>query len=85
LKSIFSSGTPLKGGIISGHTALATSVVLIIWFLTKSLLAFSLALTLAFLTAQSRLEAGTHSLKEILIGILLGGVITVIVFYFFRI
>lgn len=85
LKSIFSSGTPLKGGIISGHTALATSVVLIIWFLTKSLLAFSLALILAFLTAQSRLEAGTHSLKEIFLGILLGGVITVIIFYFFRI
>lgn len=84
LKSIFSSGTPLKGGIISGHTALATSVVLIIWFLTKSLLAFSLALILAFLTAQSRLEAGTHSLKEIFLGILLGGVITVIIFYFFR-
>ncbi|MGM0498679.1 MAG: diacylglycerol kinase [Bacillota bacterium] len=85
LKSVFSSGTPLKGGIISGHSALAASVVLIIWFLTESLLAFSLALILAFLTVQSRLEAGTHSLKEIFLGILLGSFITIFIFYFFRI
>jgi diacylglycerol kinase (ATP) len=85
LKSIFSSGTPLRGGIISGHSALATSVVLIIWFLTESLIAFSLTLILAFLTAQSRLEAGTHSLKEIVLGALLGSTITILIFYFFRI
>lgn len=85
IKSIFGSGTPLKGGIISGHSALAASVVLIIWFLNKSLLAFSLAFVLAFLTVQSRLEAGTHSLKEIVLGVLLGSVITILIFYFFRI
>ncbi|RCW58252.1 MULTISPECIES: diacylglycerol kinase [Halanaerobium] len=85
IKSIFSSGTPLKGGIISGHTALAASSVLIIWFLTKSLIALSLASVLAFLTAQSRLEAGTHSFKEILLGAILGIIITFIVFYYFSI
>jgi len=85
LKSVFISGTPLKGGIISGHTALAASSVLIIWFLTESLIALSLAAILAFLTAQSRLEAGTHSFKEILLGALLGIIITFIIFYFFRI
>lgn len=85
LKSVFSSGTPLKGGIISGHSALSASTVLIIWVLTRSLIAFSLALVLAFLTIQSRLEAGTHSLKEIILGILLGSMITICIFYFFRI
>lgn len=85
IKSIFSSGTPLKGGIVSGHTALAASSVLIIWFLTKSLIALTLASVLAFLTAQSRLEAGTHSFKEIILGVLLGIIITFIIFYFFRI
>ena len=85
LKSIFSSGTPLKGGVVSGHTALAASAVLIVWFLTKSLIAFSLTSVLAFLTAQSRLEAGTHSFKEILLGALLGIIITFIVFYYFSI
>lgn len=84
-KSIFSSGTPLKGGIVSGHTALAASIVLIIWFLTKSLISLSLAMILAFLTVQSRLEAGTHSLKEIFLGALLGIIITIGIFYFFRI
>ena len=85
LKSIFSSGTPLKGGIVSGHTALSASVVLIIWFLTKSLMAFSLALVLAFLTAQSRLEAGTHTFKEVILGAVLGIISTFIIFYLFRI
>jgi len=85
IKSIFISGTPLRGGIISGHSALAASAVLIIWFLNQSLLVFSLALILAFLTVQSRIEAGTHSLKEILLGALLGCIITIFIFYFFRI
>lgn len=85
LKSMFSSGTPLKGGIVSGHTALAAASVLTIWFLTKSFIAFTLALLLAFLTAQSRLEAGTHSFKEIILGALLGIISTFIIFYFFRI
>jgi diacylglycerol kinase (ATP) len=85
LKSIFHSGTPLKGGIVSGHTALAASSVLIIWFLTKSLIALSLAAILAFLTAQSRLEAGTHSFKEILLGAMLGLITTFIIFYYFSI
>ncbi|PUU88885.1 MAG: diacylglycerol kinase [Halanaerobium sp.] len=85
LKSIFSSGTPLKGGIVSGHAALAASSALIIWFLTRSLIAFSLASVLAFLTAQSRLEAGTHSFREIVLGILLGTIIAFIVFYYFSI
>ncbi len=85
LKSIFSSGTPLKGGIVSGHTALSASVVLIIWFLTKSLMAFSLSLVLAFLTAQSRLEAGTHTFKEVILGAVLGIISTFIIFYLFRI
>jgi diacylglycerol kinase (ATP) len=85
LKSIFSSGTPLKGGIISGHTALAAAAVLMIWFLTSNFIAFSLASVLAFLTIQSRLEAGTHSIKEVFRGALLGIIITFIIFYFFRI
>ncbi|PTW01267.1 diacylglycerol kinase (ATP) [Halanaerobium saccharolyticum] len=85
LKSIFSSGTPLKGGIVSGHAALAASSVLIIWFLTRSLIALSLASVLAFLTAQSRLEAGTHSFKEIVLGTLLGSIIAFIIFYYFSI
>lgn len=85
LKSIFSSGTPLKGGIVSGHTALAAASVLIMWFLTQSLIVLSLASVLTFLTAQSRMEAGTHSFKEILTGGLLGIILTFIIFHFFRI
>ena len=85
LKSIFSSGTPLKGGIVSGHAALAASSVLIIWFLTRSLIALSLASVLAFLTVQSRLEAGTHSFREIVLGTLLGSIIAFIIFYYFSI
>lgn len=82
LKSIFISGTPLRGGVVSGHTALAASASLIILFLTGNLIAFSLSLVLLFLIAQSRLESGTHTFKEIFFGALLGFITTVIIFIF---
>ncbi|MFW6280411.1 MAG: diacylglycerol kinase [Halanaerobium sp.] len=85
LKSFFITGTPLRGGIVSGHAAVASSASLIILFLSKNIIAFSLAVFLFFLTAQSRLENGTHSLKEILSGTLIGLSVTFILFYFFRI
>ncbi|RQD73516.1 MAG: phosphatase PAP2 family protein [Halanaerobium sp. MSAO_Bac5] len=84
LKSIFSSGTPLRGGIVSGHTALAASASLIILFLTANLIAFTLSLVLLFLIAQSRLESETHTFKEIFFGAMLGFITTFIIFYFFR-
>lgn len=85
IKSIFISGTPLKGGVASGHSAISASSVLIIWFLTNNLIVISLTLLLALLTIQSRLEADTHSFKEIILGALIGIISTFIIFYFFRI
>jgi diacylglycerol kinase (ATP) len=85
LKSIFITGTPLRGGIVSGHAAVASSASLIILILSKDIIAFSLAIFLFLLTAQSRLENGTHSLKEILAGTFIGIIVTFILFYFFRI
>lgn len=85
LKSIFITGTPLRGGIVSGHAAVSASASLIILIISKNIIAFSLAVFLFILTAQSRLENGTHSLKELIAGTLIGVIITFIIFYFFRV
>ncbi|MGM0602327.1 MAG: diacylglycerol kinase [Bacillota bacterium] len=84
LKAMVKRGTPLKGGIISGHTAIASSAVIIIAFLTHNFLAVTLAMLLAILTAQSRLESGTHSLWEIILGAAVGITVSILIFAFFR-
>ncbi len=66
-------GTLWRGGVISGHAALAAYLLTAITYKAgSSPLIFGLALALAFLVAQSRLEAGIHTLREILFGALLG-------------
>ncbi len=83
IKSTKKTGTPLRGGMPSGHTALAFSFVTIIGFLANNFLIFSLALILAILVAQSRLEVGAHKLKEVITGACLGILLSFLLFYFF--
>ncbi|NIM05201.1 MAG: phosphatase PAP2 family protein [Armatimonadetes bacterium] len=65
-------GTLWRGGAISGHAALAGYFVTTISYKAGSPLIFGLALGLAFLVAQSRLEAGIHTLREVLLGAMVG-------------
>lgn len=71
-KSRGQRGTLLKGGIVSGHSALAFFIVSVIYFLTRNFTVAFLAFLLAVLVSQSRVEAGIHSLREVIIGALLG-------------
>ncbi len=61
-------GSILKGGIISGHSAvgffLATTILFMSWNIAVGLMAFALAV----LVAQSRVEGGIHTLEEVIIG-----------------
>lgn len=66
-------GTLWQGGAVSGHAALAAYLFASICYKAKgSTLIIAMALALAFLVAQSRLEAGFHTLREVLIGSLTG-------------
>jgi len=75
-------GTPLRGGMPSGHAAVAFSVWTITLYLAPSKLLMGLTLFLAVLVAQSRVRPGYHSWREVLAGALLGVGMTAFIFFF---
>src|SRR6056297_1795104 len=80
LKAWAGRGTPLEGGMPSGHSAVAFSLVTIITFITGNILVGTLGLLLAFLVVQSRIQSGTHNIMEVFIGGLLGVLLSLIIF-----
>lgn len=83
LKSRSKKGTFLKGGMPSGHSAIAFSVVIIISFIVKNTLIISLSILLAILVVQSRIESGIHNVYEVIAGAVLGTLITTLIFQIF--
>ena len=74
-------GRPLRGGMPSGHAAIAFSLWSVTLFVTSSRLMIVLVLVLAFLVAQSRVRPGYHSLREVIAGALLGLGVTSLIFF----
>jgi diacylglycerol kinase (ATP) len=72
VKARVGHGSALQGGAVSGHAALSFAAATFIALLSHSALLASLALFLAILVTQSRLESGIHSLREVILGGLLG-------------
>lgn len=85
LKSFNFKGNFLKGGMPSGHSALAFSLFTSIALLSKNALISTLAMLMALMVIHSRYEAGIHTLAEIIVGAFLGMLLTVIVFELFQI
>ncbi|WP_195970641.1 diacylglycerol kinase [Clostridium thermobutyricum] len=83
-KAIFGEGTPLKGGMPSGHSALAFSIATAISFITEEPICMMLSFLMAFITAQSRVDAEVHSLFEVIVGAIFGMLITILIFTIFR-
>ncbi len=67
-KAIGRKGTLLRGGVVSGHAAVAFFLATTIVFVTSNLFVAILAVLLAFLVAQARLEARIHTVQEVVIG-----------------
>lgn len=76
IKSFFKKGTPLRGGIPSGHSALGGALFVGIFFLTDDVRIFYLSLFLLLLVLQSRVEGKIHTVLETIIGAILGMGIT---------
>jgi diacylglycerol kinase (ATP) len=77
-------GTPLRGGLPSGHAALAFAGWMAATYVLhgsdhRFLISF-LTLIMALLVAQTRVEAGFHSVLEVTYGGLLGALVTLICF-----
>lgn len=73
-------GTPLRGGMPSGHSAIAFSLATAIAFITSNALIATLVLLMALLVIQSRIESGFHSVYEVISGGLLGLLVTLLIF-----
>ncbi|MGE4284191.1 MAG: diacylglycerol kinase [Clostridia bacterium] len=80
IKGFYDSGTPLKGGIVSGHSALAFSITTTVCFITRSPIIITLSLLLSLMVAQSRIESKIHSTIQVVVGALLGTVVTLFLF-----
>lgn len=75
-------GAVWHGGLVSGHSAVGFFLAITIIVVSPNLLTAVLAITLAALIAQSRVEAGIHSLQEVTIGAVLGMLIAGLIYVF---
>lgn len=82
VKAIFGEGTPLKGGMPSGHTALAFSLATAISVITVEPICIILSFVMALIAGQSRVDSGVHSILEVIVGAVFGTVITLAIFTF---
>jgi diacylglycerol kinase (ATP) len=86
-KALTGRGTPLRGGVPSGHAAIAFAAwMAATWVLADSrhrFLISSLTFLLALLVAQTRVESGVHSTMEVVYGGLLGSLVTLVLFQVF--
>lgn len=76
LKAWAGRGTPLEGGMPSGHAAFAFSVATSVAMTPAGSVVTLLALALAVMIGQSRIYMGIHSMQEVLAGAVLGSGVT---------
>jgi diacylglycerol kinase (ATP) len=84
LKSCTGSGTPLKGGVPSGHTAVAFSIATSVSLNTQDPVISVLCFVLAVMVSHSRLLLRIHTLREVIAGGVTGTLVTVAVTLLFR-
>lgn len=83
IKAFSEEGTPLKGGMPSGHSALAFSIATMIALITTEPLTIFLSFLLAFIVAQSRVDSEVHSIGEVVAGAVFGMCITILLYKIF--
>ena len=84
LKAVTQRGTPLYGGLPSGHAAVAfggwVAVTLATADYRHALLVSTVVFLMALMVAQTRVEAGVHTTVEVVAGALLGASVTAAIF-----
>jgi diacylglycerol kinase (ATP) len=76
-------GTPLRGGLPSGHAAIAFAAWIAATYIAgrhERFLVSTIALVMALLVAQTRIESGIHSAFEVLLGALCGALVALTIF-----
>ncbi|SNX55249.1 diacylglycerol kinase [Thermoanaerobacterium sp. RBIITD] len=80
LKAHYGGGTPLRGGLPSGHSAIAFCLATASTFISKNILVSTITFIMALMVAQSRVEGHIHSTFQVAIGAVIGILITVLFF-----
>jgi diacylglycerol kinase (ATP) len=80
-KLLSNTGSPWHGGIVSGHSAIGFLLAMTIFFVSQNPAVTFMAVLLAVLVAQSRVEAGVHSLREVVLGAVLAIFMTSLVYW----
>ncbi|MCD5414009.1 MAG: diacylglycerol kinase [Clostridiales bacterium] len=83
LKAQFKEGTAFRGGMPSGHASVSFSLATSIAFVSGDAFITTMAVLMALLVSQSRIETKIHSLLEVIVGGILGILITIILFRLF--
>jgi diacylglycerol kinase (ATP) len=84
LKARRGYGTPLQGGAVSGHAAIAFAAATMLAFFYQKPLPALLAYFMAFLVAQSRVEARIHGTFEVLWGAVVGTMVALAIYVLVR-
>ena len=82
-KAWIGRGIPLRGGLPSGHAAIAFAGWMTVTLVVGSshrFLVSTVAAIMALLVAQTRVEAGVHSALEVTYGALIGSLLTLVLF-----
>ncbi len=82
-KAYFGKGHPLRGGMPSGHSAVAFSAWVAITYITENFTVSLLCFILALIIAQSRVITRAHSQWEVILGSLMGASVTFLLFRLF--
>jgi diacylglycerol kinase (ATP) len=83
LKAYSGKGHPLRGGMPSGHSAIAFSTWVAVTYITESFIASLLSFLLSVLIAQSRIAVKAHTPLEVIAGAVLGAGLTLLLFIIF--
>jgi diacylglycerol kinase (ATP) len=85
-KAYTGRGTPLRGGLPSGHAAVAFALWMAATYIISDshrFLISSVTFVMALLVAQTRVESGFHSALEVAYGGVLGALVALVVFQVF--
>jgi diacylglycerol kinase (ATP) len=79
IKAILKSGLPLRGGMPSGHSAISFSLLTSILMISDSFWINIISLIVALIVSFSRMWKGIHKGSEVILGAVIGSLITYLV------
>jgi len=82
-KAYFGKGLPLRGGIPSGHAALAFSAWVATTYISENFIVSMISFAIAVIVARSRVITKAHTPWEVILGSLIGASVTFLLFRIF--